>query len=408
MNPEEKLTPKVDASELPQTSSIPIYRKKKIIMLFVLVLVVFIFIGSFLFFKSSTTNEEIIAVISPTPVSVLMQEKTWQVNLTYNQLTKTFLIESFTLNANGQKQDYSKLNSPYSFTVFDSNGKIMYFSKIPVATRVIVPKQFIGTPLEASLKSEPIENFFQVPYFNDALSFQITRENEIILQGNFPKDAELQSASIQEAKSLGKDEIQLLTKSTQSTGSDGWFISATSICSDGKVYIKYDFNTTTPAVIFTEDVIDKNTISKASNLNQIDDSSWQGKGSALKLVGGAGTYTAKANLINWDYAKSPQLIYNGPVGFLKGRTYLGSIQRSGDWTDECVEKGDAGCVEGDMPELGYAETTVTTLSEAICPDVAVSPEPTGDQDQNFLQTCEPESKCESSTETLQICTFTCK
>ncbi len=395
MNPQEDVTQALESIEQPKILSTPFFKKRNFIILFILFLSLVTIFGVFVIIQNSTSPKKIITTITPTPVQYAEAQKTWQVNILYSPSSESFFLQELSLNEQGFKQNYTDVNSPYIFTVYDRDEKILYFANVPIATSIVIPDEFIDTPFEDSLKTKQLESSFQIPYFEKGVTFKIFRNDTVLIQGEFP---ESEISSIQE-----ENENQLSTKIAQSETL--WSLSATSICEDGKVFIKYDFNTTTPAVIFTQDVEDKNDPAQVTIYGSMDDNSWESGGAPLKLTGGRGSYVAKANLINWDPVKSNyQLSYNGPVGFLKGRTYLGTIQTSGDWTDECV---DVGCVDGNPPESGYAETTVTTMSVAECPDKDVTSDPI-EEGEAPNQICKPDALCSSGSSTLQICTFTCE
>lgn len=202
------------------------------------------------------------------------------------------------------------------------------------------------------------------------------------------------------------------------TGSSGWYLSAESVCQDGKAFIKYTYKIpkyrgmllTSDTGIFTD--------------SKWSDSSWYETGSNITLLKGNGVYVAKGNV---DMSSGIQQFNPKPVGFVKGENYRADLIISGNWN--CV--GGATCLGDSVPlpeEFGQVQATlsVRTLTLQECPDITptdtltptstLKPKPTvGTVEQPTKKitkkakiTCNPDPRCIKNLKVLQICKLICQ
>lgn len=402
MEPENNLgqTPQTSEGFLLQEK--PFYKRKKVITL-IMFLAVIVLSFIVVIFSLITKKSEDITTITPTPFQSNSQQtaKTWEVNIVYNSSNDTFVVQDLILKNYGQKQDFESIHSPYTLSIEDESKNILYVSRVPIATNIVVPKEFVGTPIEQQLQKKPIQSSFQVPYFENASSLKLHTSEGMLLEIDFPKNVKSQVESIQHVQDVNSGGT---ASTNEGRNSAGWTLSATPICQDGKAFIKYNYSTTSTAMIHTYD----QEAQYPGTLPTWQDSSWEGMGQQLKLIGGSGEYIATGNLKENDW-NSPELRFNGPVGLLKGRTYAGELDLSGDWA--CEEQNDfsrPGCVTGEYPiNIEPVVITVKTLDENACPDAIVSPETSWPNKEAPKYTCKPDKSCSSNSKTLQICTLTC-
>ena len=112
-------------------------------------------------------------------------DKTWQLELTYNQVSQKLILDKLNL-INGQyiPDQRNSLYSPYKLEVFDKSGKVIYSAKINITEQILYdffPNATASSSLTGSAKS-----VIFVPFQNNASKILISKNNKNVLEVNLP------------------------------------------------------------------------------------------------------------------------------------------------------------------------------------------------------------------------------
>ncbi len=112
-------------------------------------------------------------------------EKTWQLELTYNQTSQKLILDKLNL-INGQyiPDQRNSLYSPYKLEVLDSKGKVIYSAKINITEQILY--DFFPNATAGSSLTENAKSVIFVPFQNTASKMIILRNNKNVLEVNLP------------------------------------------------------------------------------------------------------------------------------------------------------------------------------------------------------------------------------
>lgn len=355
--------------------------------------------------KSSTENSESrnSQEIHPTPTNTT---NSWLAEVVYNPVDASYTVDKISLLDEEFIPTNSNINSPYTLSILDGDGKVISTMKVSIATNLIIPDIIKNSSAAAGLENSPISSTIKIPNLPDGKQLKIESNGQTILHVSFPSDIQaMVNSTISElATNITNTQVGI-SQSSENTSPNGWKISVTPICENGKVFAKYSYDIPQyTGVIFTYE-----QTNPIESLDYLDDSSWQKPVGSVMLISGRGEYIAKGNLANWDPSYG-QLQYNGPVGLQKDKPYKGSLMISGDWTCN-GDTSRGGCVDGPAPDSDYMEKTrvsVTFNTSIQCADTPnQTPIPTGQQQLRGVQ-CVPDINCTSGQKRLQICPLICQ
>ena len=120
---------------------------------------------------------------------LISQDKSWQINLVYNSSTKKLSLEKLTLLQTKIVPDgRGALYSPYSLKVLDKAKKTLYESRINISEEILYD-YYVNTPDNPNLSfSNLFKSVVYVPYQAGASEIVISKENNVVLKINLPKN----------------------------------------------------------------------------------------------------------------------------------------------------------------------------------------------------------------------------
>lgn len=341
--------------------------------------------------------------IYPTPANTT---NSWLAEVIYNPVDASYKVEKISLQDEEFVLTDSNENSPYTLSILDGDGKVISTMKVSIATNLVIPDIIKNSSAAAGLENSPISTHIKIPNLPDGKQLKIEADGQTIIHVSFPSDIQAMASPMVSGPASNITDIPInILQASENTSPNGWKISVTPICENGKVFAKYSYDIPQyTGVIFTYE-----QTNPIESLDYLDDSSWQKPVGSIMLISGKGEYIAKGNLANWDPSQG-QLRYNGPVGLQKNKPYKGYLMLSGDWTCN-GDTSRGGCVEGPSPDTDYIEKSrvwVAFNTSIQCSDVpSQTPTVTGQKQPGGVQ-CVPDINCTSGQKRLQICPLICQ
>lgn len=151
-----------------------LFRKKTFLLAGLLIIALF---SSAFFFiiKSSKVPQEL--------------DKTWQIELIYNNDAKKLSLEKLTvINRKTVPDKRNALYSPYKLEVLGKNGNVIFAEKVHITEKILY-SLFLSAPDSPLFLPTDIKSVIFVPYQKDASKMTILKNNNAVLQLNLPKSA---------------------------------------------------------------------------------------------------------------------------------------------------------------------------------------------------------------------------